>query len=76
MADIYNHEMKMKLLVEKISRSSIPAKNKHLILEFDKYLVAEGLSLTRRIKLCEHIYQVALRFLKIPFKRASSKAIW
>lgn len=76
MASIHNFERKMECLHAKIKKSDMCRRNKELILDFEKYCAAEGLSLPRRWKLGEYIYVFGSRHYKTRFDRANTDSIW
>jgi hypothetical protein len=55
MADIYNYERRLELVLEKIRKSDISEKNKEVIDRFKDECFAEGLSIARIIR---HLYNL------------------
>ena len=71
--DIHGYERWIERAYRQVRRSSIPAVNKQLILDFDQACVLEGLSVPRRAKLLRHMIDVSKEFLPIPFRRATKR---
>ena len=73
---IHNYEMKLDQQCRQIRAARIPDENKELLFGFDRYLVAEGLSVARRTKLLQHALGFNLRYFPGLFRGASADAIW
>lgn len=72
---IHKFELNLEALRKRILISNISKGNKELILGFEKYCVAQGLSVARRFKLMQHIYTFATRYFKGTFRKANTKRI-
>jgi len=73
---VHDHEKQLMKTYLRIEKSNISRANKRIIMEFDKYCAAEGLSVPRRLKLLVNLHVYATRYFKQPFKTATPDQIW
>jgi len=64
--DVYDHEKRLESELRKLDRSDIIEKNKQLILDFRKQLIAEGISIGRQAKVI-HILLTLSKNIKKTF---------
>lgn len=73
----YNYTHRLDLLRDRIRESALCDDDKRLFLDFEKYLIAEGLTgECRRLKLLQIAFTFAQRYLQRPFRGATTTDIW
>ncbi|MBI1742889.1 site-specific integrase [Candidatus Acetothermia bacterium] len=73
--DIHNYDRRYESQKRRLTESDVSQRNKQLILEFDRQAVMEQLSLPRRIKLMNSLYNLATVYLKKDFDQATKEDI-
>ena len=72
--DIYNRERMLKRRLEKIESSDMSYQNRKALIEFYRYSVAQGLSISRIEKCLRHLYHIAC-LLKKPFDECNKEDV-
>ncbi|MBU0953254.1 MAG: hypothetical protein KKA90_02435 [Nanoarchaeota archaeon] len=73
---IHDYERRLEWQYRQIRKAGIPEENKEVLIAFDRFLVAEGLSLPRRAKLLQHCLMFNRSFMPGLFREASTDSIW
>lgn len=72
---VHDFEQKLRTAHRKVEFSSLSTEDKRLLVEFDRHLVAEGLSIARRWKLLEYVYVFGTRHFSRSFQGAATADI-
>ncbi|MBU0953265.1 MAG: extracellular solute-binding protein [Nanoarchaeota archaeon] len=73
---IHDYERRLEWQYRQIRKARIPEENKEVLVAFDRFLVAEGLSLPRRAKLLQHCLLFNRSYLPGLFREATTDSIW
>lgn len=73
--DIHNYGKQYENMKHLLEKSSISARNKKLILDFDKTCILEGLSKPRRIKIISILNLLAKNYLKKDFDKVTKEEL-
>jgi site-specific recombinase XerD len=71
--DIYNHDINLKRLIQRIEKSEISQRNKDLIRDFDRMCFIESLSKPRRLKLLTCLFMLARKYITKDFDMATKE---
>lgn len=69
----HDYEKRLRDLKQSIQESSLPEKDKALLLGFERACVVEGLGIPRREKLLRHAFKIGQLYLNVPLSEATKK---
>lgn len=73
---LHDEEKRLVSLRQRIEQSAILPENKRLLLDFDGFCAAGGLTPSRRVKLFSHLYVFATEYFTTPFRDATPEQVW